>query len=181
MALTMSAPGAVPSHLPAGPSAESAPRGYRGESLGHAGSAFDDMRAGDYILSHDGHYKAILHPNGEFAVYNQHDSHLLWTTNSGGRGTGPYRLTLTATGDVVVLDASDLRVFNLNTGFLGHAPFQLSLDNTGSLQLRSAEGVVWDNYDAPAAGGASFTADGERLRERVLAGEHHVHLWRPLW
>jgi hypothetical protein len=65
---------------------------------------------GGTIISANKNYLATLREDGNFIVYvSSHfvNSNIVWQTNTGGNGKGPYRLTAQEDGDIVVYDSTN--------------------------------------------------------------------------
>jgi hypothetical protein len=102
------------------------------------------MAAGQYLKSADGTKYAVLHYNGNLAVYGSGDGDFnqnkaYWMSNSGGIGSAPFTLKIDTDGTAKIVDSTGAVSWSsaLTTPTL---PTTLSLGNDGHLVLSDSAG-----------------------------------------
>ena len=78
-------------------------------------------------------YTAVIQGDGNFVVY--HESNPVWSSNTCGKGRGPYSLNMQHDGNLVVYDSSTHAIWSSNTSGKGKQPYKLIMQVDGNLVL----------------------------------------------
>ncbi len=140
------APPSLPSPLPPSP-APTCPTGELGEppncqappspdkgSILHAG---EELTAGQYLESSDGHYRLVMQSDGNLVLYQEGNA--LWSSETGGN-PGSYAI-MEGEGNLVVYDGTTAKWNSSTWGFPGA---YLSLQSEGNLVLYQDGHPLWD-------------------------------------
>jgi len=72
---------------------------------------------------------------------------VLWSTNTSGKGTGPYRLTMQKTGNLALTDMNNMILWSSYTTGMGVAPYRLKIRDVGQLVIVDRDSTPIWSYD----------------------------------
>ncbi len=102
---------------------------------------------GNYMCSPNGLYYLAMRKEGNLALYKSGDfnnDNITWQTSTGGKGTGPYRMTMQTDGNLVVYDSASTPLWASNTTGKGTAPYKLSVKDDGNVVINDGKGKsIW--------------------------------------
>ena len=103
------------------------------------------LNQGEKLVSKNGKYTALMQSDGNLVIYTAGTP--IWASNSGARGTPPFRLVMQADGNLVIYGANR---FVWNSGVLrGTAPFKLIMQDDGNLCIYdSKNSFIWNSGSA---------------------------------
>lgn len=105
----------------------------QGDNRGDRITSHIEMGEGDYLLSGDGRWRAVMQGDGNFVIYGPEGP--IWATNTNGSGTYPYTLALQSDGNLVVYGDGLNPTWASNTNGLGVGPYTLVMQNDANLVL----------------------------------------------
>jgi len=81
------------------------------------------------------------------AVFSALDgSKIYWTSNTGGKGTGPFTLTVRNDGNLVLSDSQSATLWSTGTAGVGCAPYSLKVRDQAKLTLVDCNGdQLWSS------------------------------------
>lgn len=100
------------------------------------------------LISNSGEFIAVFDPNtGNLSV--QHvKGKILWQSNSGNRGQGPYRLFMQMDGNLVIYDRNKKPTWASNTSDQGKGPFRIVMQDDYNLVIYGSKGPIWASRSA---------------------------------
>ncbi|XP_072292257.1 B-type lectin plumieribetin-like [Eucyclogobius newberryi] len=103
-------------------------------------STDQELRKGDYLLSNNGHHKAIFQEDGNFVLYKWTPVWASDTTNSDS-----HRLVLQSDGNLVMYSKDDAPVWSTDTCNPGvNSRMRLTVTDEGKLQLSNDSLVKYE-------------------------------------
>jgi len=99
------------------------------------------------LVSKNGSWVARLQDDGNFVLYAGHafSSHnAFWASNTGGVGSGPFKLVMQNDGNLCVYESNGNCTWASNTWQKGQAPYRLVMQNDRNLVIYSHNGeATW--------------------------------------
>ncbi len=113
---------------------------------------FDSINSGENQVLHEGNvissnsrnYFATLDNQGNLLVYvSAHfvSKNILWSSQTNGKGDGPYHLNMQSDGNAVVYDKHNHPVWSSDTWNKGKGPYRLTVQDDGNLVLYDSQGA----------------------------------------
>jgi hypothetical protein len=107
-----------------------------------------DLKQNEMLASKNGKYHATMQTDGNFVVYQGQFTPMnaKWSTQSNGKGFGPYRFICQSDGNMCVYDANNTPTWCSQTYGKGKEPYHLKLKDDGELELIDAhKHEVWSS------------------------------------
>jgi len=117
------------------------------------GSLGDVIHSGDkitsdsknFMLSPHHHTKLSVESNGNVVLSDVRNGKIHWTTNTAGKGVGPFALTLEWNGSLVLTDSTGAVLWNSAPANRNFAPYRLKLKDVVSLKVvDSNSSPLWE-------------------------------------
>nr|BAD90686.1 skin mucus lectin [Lophiomus setigerus] len=102
----------------------------------------DELRAGDYLMSNNGEWKAVFQDNGNFVIYGWTPT---WASNT--CEVGGYRLCLQQDCNLVMYDMGGKAVWHTNSSKSAPNMCRLQLTDKGSLVVYREGESIWKSED----------------------------------
>ncbi len=99
------------------------------------------------MISEKGTYKAVMQGDGNFVIYKVGGA-AIWSTGTGGKGTGPYKAILQSTGELTINDNTNkvLWVSVLSAATKGTAPYKGVITDIGEFIIYNSSGTqIWNS------------------------------------
>lgn len=95
------------------------------------------------IVSQNQQFYTTLQEDGNLVIYK--DGHeQLWTSNSNGKGEGPYYLRMQMDGNLCLYSSEDLAIWASNTRNIGTPPYQVKMKDDGDFCIYDTNGTcIW--------------------------------------
>jgi len=79
--------------------------------------------------------KLVVQNDGNVVLSDIAGGKSIWSTNTAGKGTAPYRLTMQGDGNLVLVDSSSATIWSSGTTGLGFGPYRLKLRDLQQLTV----------------------------------------------
>jgi len=110
-----------------------APEGSLGDII-HSGQKFtSDSKS--FMLSPHFHTRLSVENNGNVVLSDTRNGDIHWTTNTAGKGVGPYTLSLGWDGNLALTDSQATVLWESKTAHQGAGPYRLKLKDVVSLKI----------------------------------------------
>jgi len=109
------------------------PAGSMGDTL-FSGSSLSSSAA-TILVSPGFRTKLVMQGDGNAVLSDLNGNTVHWTSNTAGKGVGPYRLTMQADGNLVITDSTSGTIWSSGTGGQGWVPYRLKLRDLVTLVI----------------------------------------------
>ena len=92
------------------------------------------------MYSDNGLYQLRLQSDGNLIEAQVAGNSLIWASETSGKGTPPYNLTMQSDGNLVLYDSKNSPLWNSKTSKIGTGPFNLTLQNDKNIVITDSTG-----------------------------------------
>ena len=95
------------------------------------------------LTSKNGHYVVKLQDDGNLVGYQGTDhsaQHAFWASNTGGVGSGPFKLVQQDDGNLVIYQGNGQPTWSSNTWHSGQAPYKFTIQDDRNIVIYDAAG-----------------------------------------
>jgi hypothetical protein len=106
----------------------------------------------DYILTSPSNtYYAIMQGDGNLVVYNNSiGTSAVWSSNTSGKGKGPFCLRLQTDGNLGIIDSTNTATWYSNSYNRGQGPYSLIMQDDANLVIKdSQQHAIWSWKTGP--------------------------------
>jgi len=91
--------------------------------------------------------KLAVQGDGNVVLSDIASGHVYWTTNTAGKGSAPYRLTMQSDGNLVLVDSTSATLWSSGTAGLGYGPYKLRIRDTAQLAVVDRDSTPLWSFD----------------------------------
>ena len=104
-----------------------------------------ELREGQKLVSRNQAHVLVMQGDGNLVYYN--GGRAPWSSNTGGKGSGPYCLVMQGDNNAVVYGQGGSVIWTTNTHGRGAAPARLVMQDDGNIVIYGANGkVIWARF-----------------------------------
>ena len=109
----------------------------------------ESLTEGQYLSSPNDCYFAVMQGDGNFVLYvskHFHQKNALWSSNTFGKGSKPYKLVMQSDNNLVIYDGFGTATWASNTYKKGTVGAKLYMQSDGNLVIYDGDTKpIWDS------------------------------------